>query len=166
MLRTFKDDENNNTPNITPANSENVLLQPVGNGRNKFLGMQSFDSHPNGDQAPLTGLETGPTTKEQKKSRFIKGVAIFIVCLLVWRLFAFLLLSRGPAQHEEGEAEEELMEAWQKAMQEAHEQAEPQYRLIPTDMIPGLPPGGWVRVRVAGAASQGDGGGLTKNLIF
>ena len=30
------------------------------------------------------------------------------------------------------------MEAWQKAMQEAHEQAEPQYRLIPTDMIPGL----------------------------
>jgi len=152
-------------------------------------GMQSFDvAEAAGDQAPLGGdvpnkkrrstvEQVLGTKKEEQRSSLLKIILGFLCWMLMSKVFGCWPFEPHPhtaGEHheqpdelsenhaaEEAAAEEALLEAWQQAMQQAAAQqaAEPQYRLIPTDMIPGLPPGGWVRVRVAGAASHADGAG-------
>ena len=113
------------------------------------------------------------------QSRTLIGLCVFLVLLILMRLFGIWPFLRGPTEADrEAAAEQELLEgmstvknnwikailklwfhdgrtlffatfinsflfscfffvAWHKAMAEVHQEEEPQYRLIPTDMIPG-----------------------------
>lgn len=117
--------------------------------------MQSFDIH----RPALEGR-----SQNHGSSKFVQTMSMLICFLLFFRLW--LVLSISEAEYEQ----RHMMEALARAMR-ARTDSAPQYRLIPSEMIPGMPPGQLVRVRVTpgtgghawgGSAGQpfaGDDGG-------
>lgn len=96
--------------------------------------------------------------KEAKRKRNIGLIAVFLILLFLLRLMERPEQNLMRARYEqERMAEEAIAQQLMQAMMEQQQQEE-QYRLVPSEMVPGLPPGGLVKVRVRADHGEHMGG--------